>query len=115
MSIFDLVGRDVEMIDFADRYAGIRRLFGLRVDGVEVTQAIQYYRASRHLTDPADRQPDNAVSLVAYKPAWIRVYVRSGLYGGDVAGVTGTVEVQRRHAGFIYLPVTTLSARLRAA
>jgi len=111
MSIFDLVGRDVEMIGFADRYAGIRRLFGLRVDGVEVTQAIQYYRASRHLTDPADRQPDNAVSLVAYKPAWIRVYVRSGLYGGDVAGVTGTVEVQRRHAGFIYLPVTTLSAQ----
>lgn len=48
----------------------------LRIDGVEVSQAIQYYHADRHLTDPADRGADNSLGLVAYKPAWVRVYVR---------------------------------------
>jgi hypothetical protein len=87
----------------------IIRLFRFHVAGVEVTQAIQYYHASEHLTDPADRGADNGVTLVASKPAWVRVYVRSGLYGGSIAGVTGTLEVRRRHFAFAYLPVTTLS------
>lgn len=79
----------------------------LRISGVEVTQAIQYYHASSHLTDPSDRGPDNSVQLVAYKPAWVRVYVR-GLFH-SILNVSGTVEVQRRNFGIIYLPVLTLS------
>jgi hypothetical protein len=78
------------------------RLFRLHIDGVEVTQAIQYRAAARHLTDPADRGADNAVPLIAGKPAWVRVYVRSGLFSGDVPGVTGFVEVRRRRFGLTY-------------
>jgi len=37
--------------DFIDRF----RLIQLYIQGVEVTQAIQYYEAAQHLTDPADR------------------------------------------------------------
>jgi hypothetical protein len=49
----------------------------LRIDGIEVTQGIQHYHAYEHLTDPADQGQDNSVRLVANKPAWVRVYVRS--------------------------------------
>lgn len=73
------------------------QIFGIYIDGVEVTQAIQYRRAENHLTDPADRGPDNSVRLVADKPAYVRVYVRSNL--APVAGVTGTVTIQRRRYG----------------
>ena len=34
--------------------------------------------ASSHLTDPADHGADNSVRLIAGKPAWVRVYVRTG-------------------------------------
>src|SRR5690348_962326 len=81
----------------------ILRLFRFHVSGVEVTQSIQYYHASQHLTDPADRGADNSVTLVAGKPAWVRVYVRSGFRHGPIPGVTGTLEVQKRYLGFIYL------------
>jgi hypothetical protein len=68
---------------------------GLRINGVEVTQGIQYFDAASHLTDPADRGPDNSITLVADKPAWARVYVRPGPLG-SVRNVTGTVIVQRQ-------------------
>ena len=50
----------------------------LYVRGIEVNQAVQYYKPSEHLTDSNDQAADNAVTLVARKPAWVRVYVRSG-------------------------------------
>ena len=92
------------------------RLWHVRIDGVEVTQAIQHYRAADHLTDEDDYGPDNSVRLVAKKAAWVRVYVRSGVWG-NVAGATGTVEVERLGTraqmlgGVPYEPVTTLSPR----
>ena len=71
----------------------------LEVEGIEVTQAIQYYHADRHLTDPDDWGADNSLQLVAGKPALVRVYVRSGLpvfyEGGRIAGVAGSLEVER--------------------
>jgi hypothetical protein len=79
----------------------------LYIDGVEVTQAIQYYHADQHLTDPDDRGDDNSVRLVANKSAWVRVYVRS--HSGNVTGVTGIVEVQRLRYGTFYQSVGTLS------
>jgi len=36
---------------------------GLQVQGLEVTQAIQHYRADQHLSDPSDRGPDKALDL----------------------------------------------------
>ena len=87
--------------------------FGIR--GVEVTQAVQYYASASHLTDPADRQPDNSVTLIANKPAWVRVYVRSGWFSGDIAGVTGTLTVRRRELGFLWQNVGTLSPQAPGA
>jgi hypothetical protein len=107
MSSNDIFGR-LQPFDPFDLEA-ILRLFRFHVAGVEVTQAIQHYHASQHLTDPADRGADNSVTLVANKPAWVRVYVRSGFHGGSIAGVTGTLEVRRRFLGFLYLPMATLS------
>jgi hypothetical protein len=109
MSTVDFHGRlqPVNPLDIEE----ILRLFRFHVSGVEVTQAIQYYRASQHLTDPADRGADNAVTLVANKPAWVRVYVRSGFHHGPIAGVTGTLEIRRRQLGFLYTHVATLSAQ----
>lgn len=82
---------------------------GWGIRGVEVTQGLQYYESARHLTDPADRQPDNSVTLIARKPAWVRVYVRSGLFSGDIPGVTGTITVRRRAFGFLWQNIGTLS------
>ena len=55
-----------------------RRLYGLHIEGIEVTQSIQHYRSEAHLT-AAGRGPDNTIRLIAGKPAWVRVYIRSGL------------------------------------
>ncbi len=75
----------------------------LVIDGLEVTQAIQYYRAAQHLTDAADRGPDNSIRLVTNKTAWVRAYLRSGqdpaFDGGNLAGVNGTLRVERRVGG----------------
>ena len=72
-------------------------VFGIYIDGVEVTQAIQYRRAQDHLTDPTDRGPDNSIRLVAEKPAYVRIYVRSNL--GSVPNVSAAVTIQRRRYG----------------
>jgi hypothetical protein len=79
----------------------------LFIVGIEVTQGIQYARADRHLADPADRMPDNSARLVAGKPAWVRVYVRS--WFGEW-GVTGTLGVRRRRR-FMWPSVATLAPR----
>jgi len=90
--------------EVVDRY----RLWFLNVHGIEVTQSIQHYRAAEHLTDSADRGADNSVQLVAYKAAYVRVYVRSGLLS-SVPNVTATLEVARRNYTFTYDVVRTLS------
>lgn len=64
----------------------------LIIRGVEVTQSIQYFRADQHLTDAADRGPDNSLTLVADKPAWVRIYVETDA-PGVVPKVTGTLDV----------------------
>ena len=90
------------LLDFAD----VARRIGAEIDieswltrayvsGIEVTQGIQYYRADRHLTNADDRGPDNSVRLAAQKPAWVRVYVRSGILGAD-QDLTGDLVVERR-------------------
>ncbi|MEN4041589.1 MAG: hypothetical protein ROW39_04515 [Anaerolineaceae bacterium] len=98
-----IVNRDVRDI------LGHIHLPTLYIQGIEVTQAVQYYRSSQHLTDPADRAADNAVTLIAGKPAWVRVYVRAGFFHSNISGVTGTLEVSRRIHGFFYPPGSILS------
>lgn len=86
----------------------IRRFWNPGIFGVEVTQAIQHYRASDHLTDPNDRGPDNSIQLVARKPAWVRVYVRNGVLNVSTT-VSGSLSVERRRHGFLWSTVTTIS------
>jgi hypothetical protein len=83
---------------------------GPRVDGIEVTQAIQYYKSSEHLTDPKDRGTDNAAGLVARKPAYVRVYVRPGLFAA-LPHVTGELRIERRldALGLSWQTLTTLT------
>ena len=101
----DIILRDVGALpEIVDRF----RLLRLYVDGVEVSQAIQYYHSAEHLTDAADRAPDNAVRLIARKPAWVRVYLRS-LFLNQITGVTGTLEVQRQSFFTIYNTLGTLN------
>ena len=95
-------------IEFADDLKNRFRLLGLYIQGVEVTQAIQYYNSDAHLTDVADQMPDNTVALVAGKPAWIRVYVRNFQFS-DLPNVTGTIEVRRRQIFSIYDTLVTLT------
>lgn len=83
-------------------------LFNPRIINIEVTQAIQYQRADQHLTDVNDRAPDNSVTLIANKPAWARVYVRSGILGNQ--NVTGELFVERTRplTRISWFPVGTL-------
>lgn len=96
----------------ATRTLVVQRPYALTIDGVELTQAIQHYRAADHLTDPADRGADNSVRLVVGKSALLRVYLRSGqdadFANGDLPNVTGTVTVQRRVSG-VWQTVQTLT------
>ncbi len=71
-----------------------------------MTQAIQYCRASEHLTDANDRGADNSLTLVADKPAVVRVYVHGRF--ADEPNVRGTVTVQRRRFG-VWVDAGTLT------
>jgi hypothetical protein len=102
---------------FLDEAVKTTKLFGLRVDGIEVTQSTQRYRASDHLTDAADRGPDNSIPLIAGKSALVRVYVRNR--PAPLPGVTGTLKVERLSwrpgptvlAAFTPLPPGTTTAQ----
>lgn len=100
-------GDDTRTIDIT-----IETPYALSIDGMEVTQAIQFYKAARHMTDAADRGPDNSLRLVTNKTAWVRVYLRSGgnaaFEAGQLTGVTGTLNVERRVGG-IWSTVATLT------
>ena len=85
----------------------------LHIVGIEVTQGIQYYQSASHLTDYEDRAPDNSVALIAGKPAWVRVYIRSGFLFPEIVDVTGTLTVIRRRDGAHYdLPGVRFSPRM---
>lgn len=82
---------------------------GPRISGIEVTQAIQYRGSASHLSDPSDRGTDNAATLVAYKPAIVRVYVQPTV--GEEVGeaVSGSLLVERRRYFGPYQKVGTYS------
>jgi hypothetical protein len=98
------------MTDFTDLIGSIDRLresveqrfpiFRNSTTGIEVTQSIQYYRSRSHLTDEADRMRDNAATLIAFKPAIVRVYVRPPILSPTGTPVTGTLLVERKPAFF---------------
>ena len=69
------------------------------IDGIEVTQAIQYYKADKHLTDAADRGPDNSILLMMHKPALVRVYLRN-LMAPAGTRFTGQLDVEGTFAPY---------------
>ena len=83
------------------------RRLDVHVDGVEITQAIQYYHSRRHLSDPSQQGSDNSVRLVIGKPALVRVYLRSGERSFGAA--TATLEVRRRDTHGIYQKIAMLT------
>jgi hypothetical protein len=89
--------KKVLLKDRIDLLGPIPSLAYIIINGVEVTQAIQYRHSNEHLTDRADQAPDNAVRLVVDKPAYVRVYVQSGL--ARVNNVRGSVIIQRQRYG----------------
>ncbi|MDO5682738.1 MAG: hypothetical protein Q4G46_07920 [Propionibacteriaceae bacterium] len=103
-------------LQFLDRLVDLRpsllRHLGPYVDGIEVTQAIQRYKTTKHLTDAQDHGATNSVTLAAYKAAYVRVYLRAGISNWPTP-VTGTLTVERRslRAGLVfgYSTVATLS------
>lgn len=107
-------GRDFTISDryldrFRDVFQEVVRWGRPFVQGVEVTQSIQHYRSASHLTNTAQQGADNSLKLVAGKAAWVRVYVRAGIFSPGPATVSGRLKVHRRHHGFLWAPVTTLS------
>lgn len=97
VTAIDRIGADLD----------ISELLRPRITGIEATQAIQYFKAAQHLTDTGDRGSDNTVTLAAYKPLVVRVYV-----GGSGESVTGTLTLERRTFGrklFTYSTVGTYS------
>jgi hypothetical protein len=87
---------------------GVLELPDASIDGIEVTQTIQYYKSARHLTDPALRGEDNSIILAADKPAWVRTYVRTGRLA-PLAGVKGILTLERRRLGFLWDIVATIN------
>jgi len=100
----------VRLIEQIRERIDVHLFTGPRVDGIEVTQAIQYYKSDQHLTDPKDRGVDNGAGLVANKPAYVRVYVRPGLFS-SIPNVTGELLVERHRDphGLAMQTVATLS------
>lgn len=81
----------------------VQKPYALSVDGMEITQAIQFYNSAAHLTDPTDRGLDNSARLVSQKSAWLRVYLRSGqaptFGGGQLGNVGGNLTVRQFSSG----------------
>ena len=77
----------------------------ISIEGIELTQAIQFYRSERRL-DPATAEPDNSVPLVASKPLAVRVYPDVNAHG---ARVTVEGEVFFRRGGGPWLAAARLS------
>ncbi len=105
MDLSTLLGKNqIDWVDVVGK--NWHDLLGMYLDGIEVTQAIQYFDSKEHLTDASDRGADNSIRLVTGKPAWVRVYVNS-FFG--LTGLTGTLDVQRRVSGVFWQTVATLS------
>jgi hypothetical protein len=81
----------------ARNFVTVTKVADLTVEGIEVTQGLQYYSSAEHLTDTADVNPTNSLTLVADKETWVRVYVRSGqdpaFDGGAVDKVAALLSV----------------------
>lgn len=63
----------------------------LLIDGLEATQAIQFYR-SRAQLGPRAAEPDNSVPLIAGKPLVLRLYPDARVDGGEGLAISRRLE-----------------------
>jgi hypothetical protein len=105
-ALLDLAGEARGLKDRLD----VNLKYGPFVAGIEVTQSIQYWQASQHLTDWKDRGPDNSVHLCANKPAYARVYLGTNFIR-TVENLTGELIVERRTGPLLldWVPVAKLT------
>jgi hypothetical protein len=107
-TILNLTIRDVISMDRVT--PDLNWLLKPYIKGMEVTQAIQFYNADEHLTDSNDRGANNSARLVAYKPAWVRVYLGTLLFS-QIPDLTGELVISRSSGPFnsFWATVATLS------
>jgi hypothetical protein len=55
-------------------YFVVHRPATISLTGMEVTQAIQFFRAADHIALESEQKPDNSVPLISEKPTLVRVY-----------------------------------------
>jgi len=98
----------------------VRRHPDLTAQGLEVTQATQFYRSNQHLS-AATQEADNVVPLIENRRTLVRLYVDSGLVGFDlgdgvgvVAGMTGRLWGWRNGILLPGAPLNPLNAPIRA-
>ena len=77
------------------------------IHGVEITQGMQSYRASEHLTGIPGQRQDNTVRFVSGKPAWVRVYVRN-LFFPVFSNISGSLKIYKRRFGRFYSEIAEL-------
>lgn len=92
----------------------------LTIEGIEVTQATQFYRSSQHLPQ-GTYQADNTVPLIENKRTLVRVYIDSGLDNFDlgsgmgvVSGVTAVLEGTRDGQSLPGSPIAPLNGPINA-
>ena len=85
----------------------------LIVTGLEYNQATQFFRSAQHL-DLATAQNDNAIPLVAQKPAAIRVYVDYDAASPlpPISLLSGLIRVATPTASFLLAPTRSIVPRL---
>jgi hypothetical protein len=78
----------------------------LMITGVELNQAVQYFRSDRFL-DPANQRPDNSIFLIARKNTGVRVYVDWDSTAGlpPIAVLTGELTVQAGATNLTLTPI----------
>src|SRR5262249_11553034 len=78
----------------------------LQITGMEVNQAVQFFRASTYL-DSASAQPDNSIAPVAGKGTGVRVYVDYDAGAGlpPISNMTGQLTVRTAATTLVLSPI----------
>lgn len=78
----------------------------LSVTGMELNQAVQYFRTAGFL-DPANVRPDNSIFLIARKNTGVRVYVDWDSAAGlaPIANLTGQLTVKTSGSTVVLNPI----------
>jgi hypothetical protein len=77
-------------------YFIVHRPSTVSLTGIEVTQAIQFFRSDEIIPNQDEWQPDNSVPLIANKPTLVRVYANSNQIRSFNNGCTFGLDIKLR-------------------